>query len=107
MGKTTQTNTIFISKDAPAAAFQGFFVAAPSVLTLIQLRMGGDHMTSTILGALGGWIGTLNDFIIANSLISRDEAFVVLQPDMYTEDIILLMMIFQWMNLSLIMNEDD
>jgi len=39
-----------------AEAFKGFFVAAPSVFTFIQNTIGGDQITSLMLGALGGLI---------------------------------------------------
>lgn len=51
------------------------FVAAPSVLHLIQSKMGGCQRTSIIFGAFGGWIDTLNFFKMIKSVID-DEATV-------------------------------
>jgi hypothetical protein len=38
-------------KIPPAEAFKGFFVAAPSMFTFIQDIIGGDQITSLMLGA--------------------------------------------------------
>jgi len=57
-------------KMPPVAALEGFFVAAPSMLALIQEEKGGDHRTSLIMGALGGFILTLQAFRILNSNMS-------------------------------------
>jgi len=56
----------------PQAALGGFFVTAPSVFTFSQFAIGGCHITSLIMGALGGRIlifeGFKNDeFCYVNS----------------------------------------
>ena len=49
-------------KMPPAEDLTGFFVDGPSVFTLSQEAKGGDHMTSLMVGALGGFNVDLASF---------------------------------------------
>jgi len=49
----------------------GLPIEAPSMLHLIQLKIGGCHVTSIILGELGGMRKTLNDLRIVKSIIEE------------------------------------
>jgi hypothetical protein len=86
--------TLFL-KIPPAEALTGFFVEAPSVFTLIQEAKGGDHITSLIVGALGGLMLTLQALRIRNSNMSPLAVCLVLLPAMEVLAIIKLMADFQ------------
>lgn len=65
-------------------------VEEPSLLHLIQALIGGDHMTSLIIGALGGLILMLNFFKIMKSLTDEVDLLEVLFPDKATDEVMLL-----------------
>lgn len=56
------------------------FVVDPSVLHLIQLKIGGFQITSIIFGALGGCTETLNFFKIMKSNMEEEAVLLVRFP---------------------------
>ena len=58
-------------KIPPQEEMPGLPIEAPSMLHLIQLKIGGCHTTSIILGALGGMRKTLNALRIVKSIIEE------------------------------------
>lgn len=57
---------------------------------------GGDHITSLIISALGGWISALNAFKTENSNILIDDATFDLFPERDTFEMMVLTKDFQW-----------
>jgi len=53
-------------------------------------------MSSLIIGALGGWIFTLQALKVVNSYIVAAEVFFVLLPQRDTLEIMMLIADFQW-----------
>jgi hypothetical protein len=76
-------------------------VADPSVLHLIQRKIGGCQTTSIILGAFGGWIQTLNFFKIIKSDIEDEATVLERLLDRETFEMIVEIADLQWIFLSL------
>lgn len=96
--KAKEEHRVFIPENSPTR--RGCIIAAPSVLHLIQSKIGGCQTTSIILGAFGGWIDTLNFFKIIKSVM--DDESTVLERLLVRETLEIMVEIddFQWIFLS-------